>query len=146
MQWAVSLTRVPGRIGARRAEVRSLGLSLSVTDMSRGSATQRGYGYEHQRLRKRIKREVDSGTAVCWRCGVGIDPLEQWHLGHDDDDPTIYRGAEHAGCNLATATPGRGTAVRRRITRAIRTGTHRITQSNREVRRTNRHWVTTEEP
>jgi hypothetical protein len=44
------------------------------------------------------------GVTVCWRCGQPIsDPPRRVHLGHDDDDRTIYRGPEHASCNTASA-------------------------------------------
>jgi hypothetical protein len=61
------------------------------------------YGWPHRRLRARINRQVQAGNAVCWRCGLPIEPGSPWHLGHDDIDRSIYRGAEHAGCNLAAA-------------------------------------------
>jgi hypothetical protein len=89
----------------------------------RGTTTQRGYGSDHQQRRSLAKREVDTGTVACWRCGRLIDPDQPWHLGHDDADRNIYRGPEHARCNLATATPGRATAARRRVTAALRRGT-----------------------
>lgn len=65
------------------------------------TTTSRGYGNAHQRLRKQLARSVEAGYAVCWRCGLPIKPGTPWHLGHDDHDRSIYRGAEHARCNLS---------------------------------------------
>jgi hypothetical protein len=78
---------------------------------SKGSSTQRGYDYKHQKLRKQIKAQVDAGQANCWRCLANglppdqarIKPGEPWDLGHDDNDRTKYRGPEHQRCNRATA-------------------------------------------
>ena len=61
------------------------------------------YGTRHKKLRVKVKREVDAGHAYCWRCGRHIPPGSDFHLGHDDDDPNAYMGAEHPACNLATA-------------------------------------------
>jgi len=66
----------------------------------------RGYGGLHQKLRAQAKVLVDAGAAVCWRCGLGINPGEPFDLGHDDHDRTAYRGPEHRRCNRATN--GRG--------------------------------------
>lgn len=66
------------------------------------TTTQRGYGHDHQQLRKQAARLVATGTARCWRCEQLIDPREPWDLGHDDHDRTIYRGPEHQACNRAT--------------------------------------------
>ena len=34
--------------------------------------------------------------------------MSNWHLGHDDNDRTVYRGPEHESCNLkAAARKGR---------------------------------------
>lgn len=60
---------------------------------------QRGYGASHARRRRVAKRDVDAGSAVCWRCGEGISPGESWDLGHDDDNRRRYRGPEHVKCN-----------------------------------------------
>ncbi len=68
-----------------------------------------GYGAEHKRLRRKWAPKVKRGVVFCWRCGnlIELDPSrpsgEQWHLGHDDDDRSVYRGPEHAACNLRTA-------------------------------------------
>jgi hypothetical protein len=66
----------------------------------------RGYGAVHQKLRAQAKALVDSGGAVCWRCGIAINPGEPFDLGHDDHDRGTYRGPEHRRCNRATN--GRG--------------------------------------
>jgi hypothetical protein len=46
---------------------------------------------------------VAAGRVKCWRCGERIDPGSDWHLGHDDENRSRYRGPEHARCNTATA-------------------------------------------
>ena len=66
------------------------------------TTTQRGYGHEHQQLRKQAARHVATGTARCWRCEQLIDPNEAWDLGHDDHNRNVYRGPEHMACNRAT--------------------------------------------
>lgn len=67
-----------------------------------GDTTQRGYGWQHQQLRAKVKTQVDQGTEHCWRCGKWLNPDEPWDLGHDDKDRTIYRGPECRPCNRAT--------------------------------------------
>lgn len=58
---------------------------------------------EHKRLRLQWQKVVDAGEANCWRCGRPIPPGTPWDLGHDDHDPTTYRGAECRPCNRGTA-------------------------------------------
>lgn len=69
----------------------------------RPSATERGYGQEHRKLRKRWAKRVAAGGVRCWRCDYPINPGDQWDLGHDDHDRTIWRGAECIPCNRGTA-------------------------------------------
>jgi hypothetical protein len=68
----------------------------------RAKTAARGYGRAHQLLRARWAPRVAAGGVDCWRCGQPIRADEDWHLGHDDHDRTIYRGPEHVGCNCAT--------------------------------------------
>jgi hypothetical protein len=67
-----------------------------------GSTTARGYGSRHQAERKRWKLVVESGAAVCVRCGLPIVPGTRWHLDHRDDG-LHYLGPAHAICNLRAA-------------------------------------------
>lgn len=83
---------------------------------SRPSASQRGYGGEHRRLRAQWAPKVAAGTVRCARgaackqaelideqlVGGLIDPASTWDLGHDDRDRGRYLGPEHAECNRAT--------------------------------------------
>lgn len=62
------------------------------------TTTERGYGKPHQRLRAYLLPRA-YGTP-CWRCGETMRPGQALHLGHDDRDRRIYRGMEHATCNL----------------------------------------------
>lgn len=78
--------------------------------MARNGNTQRqrGYGYEHKKLRKQLEPDVAAGRANCWRCGQRINPGEQWDLGHNADR-TGWAGPEHIGCNRATMGRERAT-------------------------------------
>ena len=69
----------------------------------RGSSTARGYDRQHELLREQWRPEVTAGLVDCWRCEQRIKAGEPWHLGHDDNDRTRYRGPEHVDCNCATA-------------------------------------------
>ena len=71
------------------------------------TTSQKGYGHQHQQLRAKVKRSVDTGTARCWRCGELIHPLEKWDLGHRDDVVGakvcgIYAGPEHRHCSAVS--------------------------------------------
>lgn len=78
---------------------------------------------EHKRQRAAGQALVDAGVAYCWRCRGWIAPGSRWHVGHDDDDPTMYRGPEHASCNLkAAARKGSRVANARRKAEQQRQG------------------------
>ncbi|MEC4836868.1 hypothetical protein R2362_20240 [Mycobacteroides chelonae] len=79
---------------------------------SEGTTTQRGYDYQHKKLRAQLKPEVEAGRATCWRCGQPIRKGQAWDLGHDDDDRTKYRGPEHAHTADCSAGGNRATAGR----------------------------------
>jgi hypothetical protein len=42
---------------------------------------------------------VAAGVVNCARCGEPIEPGTLWDLGHDDHDPRVHTGPEHASCN-----------------------------------------------
>lgn len=64
---------------------------------------ERGYGADHVRRTRVWRRKIDAGGVECWRCGQPIPPGAAFHLGHDDDDRSVYRGAEHPLCNTRAA-------------------------------------------
>src|SRR5699024_117285 len=72
-------------------------------EQRRGTATQRGYGHAHQRLRAKWEPIVEAGNVHCWRCKQRIEPSDNWHLGHDDNNREAYRVPEHATCNTSAA-------------------------------------------
>lgn len=74
------------------------------------------YAGRHQALRRALDPYVPGSP--CWRCGRPILPGQPWDLGHDDDNPAIYRGPEHAVCNRA-AGARKGNARRRERRRRI---------------------------
>lgn len=75
---------------------------------------------EHRAQRAAGQAQVDAGTASCWRCGLPILPGAKWHVGHDDNDRTLYRGPEHPSCNLkAAARRGNRITNARRKTKRI---------------------------
>ena len=61
------------------------------------------YDWRHRKLRAALAPSVAAGGVTCWRCGKPIKPGERWDLGHDDDDPTRYRGPECLRCNRGTS-------------------------------------------
>jgi hypothetical protein len=69
----------------------------------RKSREARGYGPAHRAHRRRLIPIVAAGLAHCSRCGDPIVPGEDWDLGHDDWDRTIYIGPEHRRCNRSAA-------------------------------------------
>ena len=69
-------------------------------ERERGTREQRGYDYQHRKLRERWAQRVAAGDINCARCGERISPLEDWHLDHTDDR-TGYLGPSHPACNIA---------------------------------------------
>jgi hypothetical protein len=76
--------------------------------MSRGP-----YRGRHQATRRALAPQVATGAVTCWRCGQLIEPGEAWDLGHDDRNPSIYRGPEHAGRCNRSAGGRKGRALQR---------------------------------
>ena len=72
-------------------------------DQRRINTSTRGYGTEHQRLRKVWAGKVEHGEVSCARCGKWIAPGTPWDLGHNDTDRSVYTGPEHRKCNRATS-------------------------------------------
>lgn len=67
------------------------------------STTERGYGAEHQALRRSWKPAVATGRVrchakVCLMPTRLIDPAEPWDLGHTEDRAD-WTGPEHRTCN-----------------------------------------------
>lgn len=71
-------------------------------DRARGTREQRGYGPEHQALRRQWAHKVKAGTVRCAKCNQPIKPGTPWHLGHTDDR-TKWTGPEHPFCNTSDA-------------------------------------------
>lgn len=73
-------------------------------DKARGKrAHGSGTDWQHTKLRRSYQRRMDAGEQFsCWCCGRPIDP-NHWHLGHDDQDRSVYRGPERPECNLRAA-------------------------------------------
>ena len=67
-------------------------------EAKRGTKTERGYGAEHQALRKQWTPRVATGTIRCARCHELIRKGQTWALDHRDDR-TGYLGPSHARCN-----------------------------------------------
>ena len=59
----------------------------------------RKYGRRHREVRAEFAKLVAAGNARCARCGELIEPGTPWDAGHDDHQPSLYSGPEHAGCN-----------------------------------------------
>ena len=83
----------------------------------------------HPQLRAALLAAYIPGITICWRCQQPITTLRtrDIHLGHDDNNPHIYCGLEHAHCNTSagasngnrtrTATTPRARRARRKRSR-----------------------------
>jgi hypothetical protein len=89
---------------------------MSTNAKQKASRHLRGYGSVHDARRRQVTPLVDSGNAVCSRCGNPISPREQWHLDHADNRQG-YIGVAHKYCNLRAA--GIKTAQLRNPDRAL---------------------------
>lgn len=65
-------------------------------EVSMASTTDRGYGAEHQRVRKALLAEAIGQP--CHHCGLPMLPGQALDLDHTADR-TAYRGFAHASCN-----------------------------------------------
>lgn len=68
-----------------------------------GSTTARGYGYEHQRIRRDAlaalrEREAMGAETLCTRCTRPVHTGQPLDLDHTDDR-SGYRGLAHRSCN-----------------------------------------------
>jgi hypothetical protein len=75
---------------------------MSTNGKRKASRHLRGYDNVHYARRRQVAPFVNSGQAVCSRCGRPISPHEQWHLDHADNRQG-YLGVAHAYCNLRAA-------------------------------------------
>jgi hypothetical protein len=66
--------------------------------IERLSTTERGYGWQHQQLRKKLL-PFAVGTN-CHRCKEPMLDPKNMHLDHDDKDRTRYLGFSHGTCNV----------------------------------------------
>lgn len=82
---------------------------MKFSTAQKASSTARGYGANHQKLRKAWKIRVDAGEVYCSHpeCGRLIDPATPWDLAHDPNDRSRYAGPQHARCNRSQATATR---------------------------------------
>ena len=71
------------------------------TDRARGTTTERGYGAPHRALRAHWQTLITREPQPCTRCGQPITTRDTWHLDHDDNDRSKYRGPSHAACNMS---------------------------------------------
>lgn len=78
------------------------------------------YGWNHRRLRAKLKPFVESGEAICARCGFPIAWDEEFNLDHADDGSGEYLGVSHPKCNARAGgrRGGRVIARKRRLERA----------------------------
>jgi hypothetical protein len=76
------------------------------------------YGGPHQAIRRALAPYVPGSR--CWRCSLPILPGQPWDLGHDDDNPALYRGPEHARCSRQAGARKGNQRRRERRERTVR--------------------------
>jgi hypothetical protein len=76
------------------------------------------YGGPHQAIRRALAPYVPGSR--CWRCGLPILAGQPWDLGHDDDNPALYRGPEHARCSRQAGARKGNQRRRERRERTVR--------------------------
>lgn len=75
-------------------------------EYGRPGRRDRGYGTEHDRLRRYWKPIVAKGKTHCSVCGKLIEPNQRWDLGHVEGDRRAYAGPQHESCNRARGRDG----------------------------------------
>jgi len=74
--------------------------TVEASMTGQGRTSRRGDGHPHQQIRRQVKRIVDAGRAVCWRCHRPIHPAEPWAsamstaTSPDTQDPSIDGATE----------------------------------------------------
>ena len=58
-------------------------------------------------VRREVKRKVDRGGVICWRCGQSIHPAEPWDLGHSDHRLAKHLGSCMPGLSIGVAAARR---------------------------------------
>ncbi|MEU5549217.1 hypothetical protein ABZ738_05560 [Micromonospora sp. NPDC047793] len=98
--------------------------------MTRGTTTQRGYGWAHQQARTRALHQLHDGQP-CPRCGKPMYRSEAKLLDLDHtDDRRTYRGLAHRTCNRSA---GQAIAQQRmRTRRAQRQRTTNVVVNSRK--------------
>lgn len=72
----------------------------------RASRKERGYGAEHDALRRKWAPKVATGMVKCSKCGKLIRRGQRWDLGHVEGDRRRYAGPQHESCNRARGRDG----------------------------------------
>lgn len=86
-----------------------MGIIGEGVPMGKLPSNQRGYGYQHQRLRRALL--ADAIGRDCPHCGLPMLAGEPLDLDHTTDR-NGYRGMAHASCNRSEGAK-RGNAMRK---------------------------------
>jgi hypothetical protein len=88
------------------------------------TTAQRGYGYEHRKLRESWRPRVEAGQVACSLCGLMIEPGQEFDLAHDPMDSRRYLGPAHARARHCLTGGNRNTALEKRLHGRRRKGFH----------------------